>query len=46
VQAARNGNGSGPRNTSKTPANTSAGAATDSEPAVTGFGGVDVSDYV
>ncbi|TWF81866.1 hypothetical protein FHX44_117811 [Pseudonocardia hierapolitana] len=49
VQAARNGNGTnglGPRNTSKTPATTAAGSASDSEPPVTGFGGVDVSDYV
>jgi hypothetical protein len=47
VQAARNsGNGSGPRHTSKTPATTPAGSASDSEPPVTGFGGVDVSDYV
>jgi hypothetical protein len=47
VQATRNGstNGSGPRNTSKTPA-TTPGSAKDSEPSVTGFGGVDVSDYV
>jgi hypothetical protein len=47
VQAARNnGNGSGPR-TGKTPATTPAGSARDtSEPGVTGFGGVDVSDYV
>jgi hypothetical protein len=49
VHAARNGtstNGSGPRNTGKTPATTQAGSAPDSEPSVTGFGGVDVSDYV
>ncbi|WP_142102232.1 hypothetical protein [Pseudonocardia cypriaca] len=49
VQATRNGtstNGSGPRNTGKTPATTPAGSASDSEPSVTGFGGVDVSDYV
>jgi hypothetical protein len=48
VQAARSGsNGSGPRSTSKTPATTpAAGSASDSEPSVTGFGGVDVSDYV
>jgi hypothetical protein len=48
VQATRNGtstNGSGPR-TGKTPATTPAGSAADSEPSVTGFGGVDVSDYV
>ena len=47
VQAARNsGNGSGPRTNGKTPATTPAGSASDSEPSVTGFGGVDVSDYV
>lgn len=49
VQATRNGNstnGSGPRNTGKTPASTPAGTEKDSEPSVTGFGGVDVSDYV
>ena len=52
MQATRNGtNGSGPRNTGKTPATTPAGSqnngtASDSEPTVTGFGGVDVSDYV
>jgi hypothetical protein len=49
VQATRNGtstNGLGPRNTGKTPATTPAGNASDSEPSVTGFGGVDVSDYV
>jgi hypothetical protein len=46
VQAARNGkNGSPPRNTTKPPATTPAGVS-DSEPSVTGFGGVDVSDYV
>jgi hypothetical protein len=46
VHAARNGNdGSGPR-TGKTPATTPVGSASDSEPSVTGFGGVDVSDYV
>jgi hypothetical protein len=44
--AGNNGNGSGPRHTGKTPAATPAGSASDSEPAVTGFGGVDVSDYV
>jgi hypothetical protein len=47
VQAARNRNGNG----GKTPATPSAGSqnngsASDSEPSVTGFGGVDVSDYV
>ena len=47
VQATRNGkNGSAPRNTNKPPATTPAGSAPDSEPSVTGFGGVDVSDYV
>jgi hypothetical protein len=47
VQAARNGkNGSPPRNTTKPPATTPTGSAPDSEPSVTGFGGVDVSDYV
>jgi hypothetical protein len=49
VHAARNGNstnGSGPR-TGKTPAAAPAGSARDtSDPGVTGFGGVDVSDYV
>jgi hypothetical protein len=48
VQATRNGkNASSPRNTTKPPAtSTPAGSAPDSEPSVTGFGGVDVSDYV
>ena len=39
------GNGWSPRNR-KTPAPTPAGTENGSEPAVTGFGGVDVSDYV
>jgi hypothetical protein len=41
-------NGSGPRSTRKTPAtnNGSVRSEKDPEPAVTGFGGVDVSDYV
>jgi hypothetical protein len=38
-------NGWSPRNR-KTPATTPAGGENGSEPAVTGFGGVDVSDYV
>jgi hypothetical protein len=38
-------NGSGPRNR-KTPATTPASSENGPEPAVTGFGGVDVSDYV
>jgi hypothetical protein len=49
VHAARNGNsthGTGPRNTGRTSASTSASTKQDSEPNVTGFGGVDVSDYV
>ncbi len=52
MQAARNktdGNsatGSGPRNTSKHRRPPNTGTASDSEPSVTGFGGVDVSDYV
>jgi hypothetical protein len=41
-----NGDGAKPRHTRKTPATTPAGDNDTSEPAVTGFGGVDVSDYV
>jgi hypothetical protein len=45
VQATRNNNSAKPQAT--TPAgDTTNGAAKDSEPTVTGFGGVDVSDYV
>jgi hypothetical protein len=54
VHAARNGtraNGASSRNPGRTPVTTPArrhndGAEDDSEPTVTGFGGVDVSDYV
>ncbi|OLT06888.1 hypothetical protein BJF90_14810 [Pseudonocardia sp. CNS-004] len=47
VQATRNSNSNSAKSPATTPAgSTSNGAAKDSEPTVTGFGGVDVSDYV